>query len=88
MQVVNNGGFRQLANITLTGVPSGAVNRSAHADVLTGAFPEIENSLDEPKNVSVFGLLRLLARSAGLLFSRVVGCCSELSPALLHCPVI
>ena len=51
VQVVNNAGFRQSANVTLTGVPAYALDSSARVEVLTGAFPEIENSLEQPHNV-------------------------------------
>lgn len=52
LQVVNNGGFRQLANVTLTGISAGRLSSNATAQVLTGDFPEIENNLEMPQNVS------------------------------------
>ena len=51
-QVINNGAFRQEATVTFTGVKAAAINGSVRADVLTGAFAEIENNLEEPHNVS------------------------------------
>lgn len=51
LKVVNNGGFRQLANVTLTGISAGRLSSNATAQVLTGDFPEIENNLEMPQNV-------------------------------------
>ena len=66
LQIVNNGGFRQLANVTLTGVPGYVLNSSAKAEILTGDFAEIENTINYPKNVSV------------LLWQRPVSACNGL----------
>ncbi|KAK9803718.1 hypothetical protein WJX73_006123 [Symbiochloris irregularis] len=51
LKVVNNGGFRSKATVTIKGLSQSALNTTARADVLTGAFPEIENSLDHPRSV-------------------------------------
>ena len=50
-QVINNAGYRQQAHVTLTGIPAAAVDSTAKAQILTGAFPEVENSLEYPHNV-------------------------------------